>query len=85
MNSEFLSDFQRFQLTYWSESEWKKIECLIESDVVELLLCANRNEIPAFIKFIVDDGEQMIIPSDNVHSLKQVYDHYEKSKFQNDV
>lgn len=59
----------------------EKIKCLIESDVVELLLCANRNEIPAFVKFIVDDGEQMIIPSDNVHSLKQVYDHYENRNF----
>lgn len=80
-----MPELDRYKLTYWFESQCVHIDCLIDHDTVELLLCATTTELPAFVKFLVDDGEEMIIPTSNVIRLKQVFADDEIRLSQNDV
>lgn len=64
-----------YQLIYWKGSDeeegtFKEIECLIDSQTIEKLL-----EVapPKFIKIIVDDGYQMIFPTENINTIKQIF------------
>ncbi|WP_430597313.1 hypothetical protein [Enterococcus sp. AZ177] len=64
-----------YQLIYWNGSDeeegaFEEIECLIDSQTIERLL-----EVapPKFIRIIVDDGEQMIFPTENINTIKEIF------------
>ncbi|HIB1946757.1 TPA: hypothetical protein ACWWET_000764 [Enterococcus faecalis] len=66
-----------YSLVYWSGVDdetgaFKQIDCLINDETVQKLLEGK----PKFISIIIDDGEQMIIQTDNINQIKQVYDKY---------
>ncbi|AIS73973.1 hypothetical protein [Enterococcus phage EFC-1] len=66
-----------YSLVYWSGVDdetgaFKQIDCLINDETVQKLLEGK----PKFISIIVDDGEQMLIQTDNINQIKQVYEKY---------
>ena len=66
-----------YSLVYWSGVDdetgaFKKIDCLINDETVQKLLEGK----PKFISIIIDDGEQMLIQTDNINQIKQVYEKY---------
>ncbi|EGO8521627.1 hypothetical protein ELZ33_04070 [Enterococcus faecalis] len=66
-----------YSLIYWSGVDdetgtFKQIDCLINDDTVKKLLEGK----PKFISIIIDDGEQMLIQTDNINQIKQVYEKY---------
>ncbi|EOL89176.1 hypothetical protein WM3_02583 [Enterococcus faecalis EnGen0366] len=68
-----------YSLIYWSGVDdetgaFKQIDCLINDDTVKKLLEGK----PKFISIIIDDGEQMLIQTDNINQIKQVYKKYDR-------
>ena len=66
-----------YSLVYWSGVDdetgaFKQIDCLINDETVQKLLEGK----PKFISIIIDDGEQMLIQTDNINQIKQVYEKY---------
>ncbi|HHX0206111.1 TPA: hypothetical protein ACU1XM_002791 [Enterococcus faecalis] len=66
-----------YSLVYWSGVDdetgaFKQIDCLINDETVQKLL----EDKPKFISIIIDDGEQMLIQTDNINQIKQVYEKY---------
>ena len=66
-----------YSLVYWSGVDdetgaFKQIDCLINDETVHKLLEGK----PKFISIIIDDGEQMLIQTDNINQIKQVYEKY---------
>lgn len=66
-----------YSLVYWSGVDdetgaFKQIDCLINDETVQKLLEGK----PKFISIINDDGEQMLIQTDNINQIKQVYEKY---------
>ncbi|EGS8048251.1 hypothetical protein I4L82_001096 [Enterococcus faecalis] len=66
-----------YSLVYWSGVDdktgaFKQIDCLINDETVQKLLEGK----PKFISIIIDDGEQMLIKTDNINQIKQVYEKY---------
>ncbi|MGT9113273.1 hypothetical protein ACVV5U_02160 [Enterococcus faecalis] len=66
-----------YSLVYWSGVDdetgaFKQIDCLINDGTVKKLLEGK----PKFISIIIDDGEQMLIQTDNINQIKQVYEKY---------
>lgn len=66
-----------YSLVYWSGVDdetgaFKQIDCLINDETVKNLLEGK----PKFISIIIDDGEQMLIQTDNINQIKQVYEKY---------
>jgi len=64
----------RYLVTFWKganneEGSVKDIECLISDTVRKKLL----TEPPKFINVIVDDGEEMILVTENINCMKQLY------------
>ena len=65
-----------YSLVYWSGVDdetgaFKQIDCLINDETVQKLLEGK----PKFIS-IIDDGEQMLIQTDNINQIRQVYEKY---------
>lgn len=52
------------------DGEQQEVECLISDETIELLLITKP---PRFIKVIVDDGEIMLIPTEDMGPVTQVY------------
>ncbi|EHB5084678.1 hypothetical protein JX188_002247 [Enterococcus faecalis] len=68
-----------YSLVYWSGVDdetgaFKQIDCLINDETVQKLLEGK----PKFISIIIDDGEQMLIQTDNINQIKQVYEKYDR-------
>ncbi|MEM5097335.1 hypothetical protein AACB36_01270 [Enterococcus faecalis] len=68
-----------YSLVYWSGVDdetgaFKQIDCLINDKTVKKLLEGK----PKFISIIIDDGEQMLIQTDNINQIKQVYEKYDR-------
>ncbi|EGO8793650.1 hypothetical protein D9Y93_11905 [Enterococcus faecalis] len=68
---------KNYSLVYWSGVDdetgaFKQIDCLINDETVQKLLEGK----PKFISIIIDDGEQMLIQTDNINQIKQVYEKY---------
>ncbi|HGZ2470678.1 TPA: hypothetical protein ACOITX_000224 [Enterococcus faecalis] len=66
-----------YSLVYWSGVDdetgaFKQIDCLINDETVQKSLEGK----PKFISIIIDDGEQMLIQTDNINQIKQVYEKY---------
>jgi hypothetical protein len=66
-----------YSLVYWSGVDdetgaFKQIDSLINDETVQKLLEGK----PKFISIIIDDGEQMLIQTDNINQIKQVYEKY---------
>lgn len=66
-----------YSLVYWSGVDdetgaFKQIDCLINDETVQKLLEGK----PKFISIIIDDGEQMLIQTDNINQIRQVYEKY---------
>jgi hypothetical protein len=66
-----------YSLVYWSGVDdetgaFKQIDCLINDETVQKLLEGKLK----FISIIIDDGEQMLIQTDNINQIKQVYEKY---------
>lgn len=66
-----------YSLVYWSGVDdetgaFKQIDCLINDETVQKLFEGK----PKFISIIIDDGEQMLIQTDNINQIKQVYEKY---------
>ncbi|MCD4917468.1 hypothetical protein IV474_13190 [Enterococcus faecalis] len=66
-----------YSLVYWSGVDdetgaFKQIDCLINDETVQKLLEGK----PKFISIIINDGEQMLIQTDNINQIKQVYEKY---------
>ncbi|GGD03657.1 hypothetical protein [Enterococcus wangshanyuanii] len=64
-----------YRVIYWKgandeEGSFKEIECLIDSETIKKMLAAIP---PKFISVLVDDGEQMIFPTENINTIKQVF------------
>lgn len=65
-----------YELTYWKgeddeSGKFVVVPCLLEEESLKVLLSDNP---PKFFQFIIDDGEKMIIPTDNINSLKEVFE-----------
>ncbi|EPB2977293.1 hypothetical protein ACRE39_002451 [Enterococcus faecalis] len=68
-----------YSLVYWSGVDdetgaFKQIDCLINDETVQKLLEGK----PKFISIIIDDGEQMLIQTDNINQIKQVFEKYDR-------
>lgn len=48
----------------------QEVECLISDETIEQLLVVKP---PRFIKVIIDDGETMLIPTEDMGPVTQVY------------
>ncbi|MGM9897981.1 hypothetical protein IGL01_000727 [Enterococcus sp. DIV0340] len=62
-----------YSLVYWSGIDdetgaFKQIDCLINDETVKKLFEGK----PKLISVIVDDGEQMLIQTDNINQIKQL-------------
>lgn len=62
-----------YQLIFWQglneeEGIFKEIECLIDNKTIEKLL---EPIPPKFVRIIVDDGEQLIFPTENINTIKE--------------
>lgn len=66
---------RRCKLTYWTgnngdEGEFAVVEVLLnEADIKSLMGV----KPPKFIEMIIGDGEWMLIPTENINKLMQVY------------
>lgn len=74
MNQMF-NGLKNYELAFWKgsndeEGTFKEIECLIDSQTIESLF---QSSPPKFIKIIIDDGEQMIFPTDNINTIKEIF------------
>ena len=66
---------KRYMLTYWTNDDendqgcFCDIEILVREDDLKLL-CVPKP--PTFIKFIVDDGQTMIVPIDGINKIQEI-------------
>jgi DNA-binding sugar fermentation-stimulating protein len=63
---------KHYELRYYTgiENEWEIINCLISNDMIDQLLFKRPSK---FISVVVDDGEIMIIHTDNINKIKECY------------
>lgn len=70
---------KRCELTYWlGESEegrsedghFETIDVLVSQRAIKSLMS---NKPPSFIEVIINDGERMVIPTDNINRLVQTF------------
>lgn len=65
-----------YNVRYWdgptaeNENGFRNFECLVDSKTIDSLTA---EKVPKFIKVIINDGEEMIIQSENINQMKQVY------------
>lgn len=64
-----------YKMIYWQgyndeEGKFKEIECLIHYAALDTLLS---NTPPKFITVLINDGEQMILPIENINTIKEIF------------
>lgn len=66
---------KQYRICFWQGANneggnFKEFDCLISQETIEKLL----NEQPRFIRVFVDDGEEMILTTENINHFKEIYE-----------
>lgn len=63
------------RLTYWSgekseQGAFKTVRAIVNDSDIKLL---KSNKPPKFIEVIIDDGDWMLFPTENINQMIQIY------------